>query len=74
MIDTLLNLFHGCFHRRITRPITPVHKAGSEAGTTYVVCLDCGQQFQYDTAQMRMGARLPKAKALAAGSYFQSSY
>lgn len=28
MIDTVLNLLFRCSHRRLTRPVTPVSKAG----------------------------------------------
>lgn len=38
--------------------MTPAAKPGVARGDAYVVCLDCGQQFAYDTQQMRMGARL----------------
>lgn len=55
MIDTVLNLLFRCSHRRLTRPVTPVSKAGVPHGGTYVVCLDCGKQFAYDTKEMRIG-------------------
>lgn len=55
MIDTLLNLLFRCGHRRLTRPVTPVSKAGVPHGETYVVCLDCGKQFAYDLTEMRIG-------------------
>ena len=55
MIDTLLNLMFRCSHRRLTRPVTPVSKAGVPHGETYVVCLDCGKQFAYDLEEMRIG-------------------
>jgi hypothetical protein len=55
MIDTVLNLLFRCSHRRITRPITPVPKTGETYLGTYVVCLDCGKQFEYDLDHMRMG-------------------
>jgi hypothetical protein len=55
MIDTVLNLLFRCPHRRLTRPVTPVTKAGVAHGGTYVVCLDCGKQFAYDTKEMRIG-------------------
>lgn len=61
MIRTVLQRLFGCPHRRISRPITPSGRPGG-SGTpeprTYVVCLDCGQQFAYDLQQMRMGERL----------------
>lgn len=55
MIDTMLNLLFRCSHRRLTRPVTPVTKAGVPHGDTYVVCLDCGKQFAYDLKQMKVG-------------------
>ena len=58
MIDTLLNLVFRCSHRRLTRPVTPVSKAGVPHGETYVVCLDCGKQFAYDLKEMRIGKPL----------------
>ena len=55
MIDTLLNLLFRCAHRRLTSPLTPVSKKGVPRGDTYVVCLDCGKQFDYDLKEMRIG-------------------
>jgi hypothetical protein len=55
MIDSVLNLLFRCPHRRLTRPVTPVSKAGVPHGDTYVVCLDCGKQFPYDVEKMRIG-------------------
>ena len=54
MIDSLLNLMFRCAHRRLTRPVTPVSRAGVSDGQTYVVCLDCGKQFAYDLREMRI--------------------
>jgi len=61
MIDTVLNLIFRCAHRRITRPITPVMKTGEPQGATYVVCLDCGKQFAYDTREMRIGKPIDRS-------------
>jgi hypothetical protein len=55
LIDTIWNLLFRCPHHRVTRPITPVSKAGVPHGDTYVVCLDCGKQFAYDLQKMRIG-------------------
>jgi hypothetical protein len=52
MIDSVLNLIFRCRHKRLTRPVT----LGSD---TYVVCLDCGKHFSYDTDRMRIGKPLP---------------
>ncbi len=56
MIDFALNLLFGCHHRRLTRPITPVHRPGTPASETYVACLECGRRFPYDTQNMRIVA------------------
>ena len=55
MIDTLLNLIFRCPHKKITRPISPSGKNGVPKGDAYVVCLDCGRQFDYDLVEMRIG-------------------
>jgi hypothetical protein len=55
MIDKLLNLLFRCRHRRLSRPLSRAMKAGGPQSRTYVVCLDCGKQFAYDTVQMRLG-------------------
>lgn len=61
MIDTVLNLLFRCSHRRLTRPVTPVSKAGQPHGETYVVCLDCGKQFSYDVKEMRIGKPIDRS-------------
>lgn len=55
MIDSLLNLVFRCAHRRLTSPLTPVSKKGAPHRGAYVVCLDCGKQFDYDLKEMRIG-------------------
>jgi hypothetical protein len=55
MIDSVLNLLFRCPHRRLTRPVAPITKAGQPHSQSYVVCLDCGKQFEYDMNEMRMG-------------------
>jgi len=62
MIDSVLNLLFRCSHRRLTRPVTPVSKAGVPQGQTYVVCLDCGKQFAYDFQEMRIGRPLESSR------------
>lgn len=61
MIDSVANLLFRCSHRRLTRPVTPVSKAGVPHGQTYVVCLDCGKQFSYDLSEMRVGKPLERS-------------
>ena len=52
------NLMFGCSHRRLSFPITVRgtrrrSKAASVTGT-YVVCLECGQEFPYDWNEMKV--------------------
>jgi hypothetical protein len=63
MIDSILNLLFRCSHRRLTRPMTPVLKTGGRHGDTYIVCLDCGKQFEYDLKTMQMGKAIDHSHA-----------
>jgi hypothetical protein len=60
MIDALLNNLFGCSHNKITFPITLTRhimsvNSGPYRHGTYVVCLECGREFQYDWKRMRTG-------------------
>jgi len=61
MIDNLLNLLFRCSHRRLTRPVAPTTKPGEPHSQSYVVCLDCGKQFEYDVSQMKMGKAIDRS-------------
>jgi hypothetical protein len=61
MIDNLLNLLFRCSHSRLTRPVAPITKPGQPHSQSYVVCLDCGKQFEYDVSQMRMGKAIDRS-------------
>jgi hypothetical protein len=61
MIDSILNLIFRCSHRRLTRPLAPVARAGQAPGGSYVVCLDCGKQFEYDLREMRIGKAIDRS-------------
>ena len=52
MITSLLNAMFGCSHKRTTFPITRPQKS------TYIVCLECGQEFPYNWKEMRMDTGL----------------
>ncbi len=71
-MGAIIDLIFGCRHRRITRPITPVHKT-AEQSDTYVACLDCGKQFRYDIRRMRIGAPLPRPARDSGDKGFQPS-
>ena len=61
MIDSLVNLIFRCSHRRLTRPFAPITKAGQPHSQSYVVCLDCGKQFEYDLSKMRIGKAIDQS-------------
>ena len=64
MLDALLNTLFGCSHRRTSFPMTPSRRntlpgsnfSGSKRTGTYVVCLECGKELEYDWKAMRVGA------------------
>jgi DNA-directed RNA polymerase subunit RPC12/RpoP len=62
MIERLLNLLFRCSHRRLTRPVAPITKHGQPHSQSYVVCLDCGKEFEYDLSQMRMGKAIDRSQ------------
>ena len=62
MIGEIVELFFGCRHDKITRPITPVTKFGQAAGETYVACLGCGKHLRYDLTTMRVGKPIAAAE------------
>ena len=60
MFQTFLDSLFGCSHQRTTFPITRGRKLvgahiAAARNRTYVVCLDCGQEFDYDWQSMRVG-------------------
>jgi len=58
MIDSLVNAFLSCPHRKLAFPMTVKHDPrvpGSRYGRrTYVTCLDCGTELPYSWDQMRI--------------------
>jgi len=71
MLNSLLNLMFGCAHRRTTFPLTPARKtsgwqSNATRHDTYVVCLDCGKEFGYNWAEMRVGDPVPEHVTAAA--------
>jgi hypothetical protein len=70
MLVSLLNSLFGCQHRRTTFPLTPGRKMASATHRhgTYVVCLDCGQEFRYDWKEMSIGEPVATRTPTAAPS------
>ncbi len=59
MFHTLMNALFGCSHRRTTFPLTARRVNGASHPGTYVVCLDCGTEFDYNWDEMRIGPPVP---------------
>jgi hypothetical protein len=58
MLQSLINAFFGCSHRRTTFPQTPTRKSSGYSASrsgTYVTCLDCGKELAYNWDEMRVG-------------------
>ena len=67
---SFFDLMFGCSHRRLSFPITVRgarrrSKAASVTGT-YVVCLECGQEFPYDWKEMKVVRSSSTASAAVA--------
>ena len=63
MLNSLLSSIFGCAHNRTTFPLTPSRRSKISDGTrngTYVVCLDCGKEFDYNWKEMRIGSPVDK--------------
>ncbi len=58
MIDAIVNLVFGCWHRRLSRPMAEPSQPGGRPSDGFVVCLDCGRRFAYDLREMKLGKRL----------------
>jgi len=67
MFAKMWDAMFGCRHSRYSFPMTI--RAGSRRATTagrtgtYVVCLDCGREFNYDWQEMRVASAQPKGPA-----------
>jgi hypothetical protein len=58
MFNSLLSVIFRCSHRNTTFPITPARNSASAGVTrhgTYVVCLSCGKELDYNWSEMRVG-------------------
>jgi hypothetical protein len=66
MMDKILNLLFRCRHGRVSRPVAASARPGRPGGRSYVVCLDCGKQFEYDLDKMCIGKAIDPAQLNAA--------
>lgn len=61
----LIELIFGCIHRRCSWPQTPVNRLRQPCGEAYVVCLDCGAEWTFDTLAWKRGARRERQEVAA---------
>ena len=58
IMSRLIEALFGCSHKNFSFPITKRrgqrHSLATAQVGTYVVCLDCGQEFAYDWQQMKV--------------------
>ena len=78
MFQSFINTLFGCSHQRTTFPLTPSRKPAGYAissaarNGTYVACLDCGKEFNYNWNEMRVGNQVtPRAAATEAQPMFR---
>ena len=74
MFQSVLGALFSCSNRRTTFPLTPGRRGATLAGgaRTYVVCLECGKEFAYDWAAMRVGEPVtPRLPATVAHPVFR---
>jgi len=65
----MVDLLFGCHHKKITRPITPVHKVGTAPGDTYAAFWDAAQRLHsYESAKL-----IPTPLNSSAADSFQRS-
>jgi hypothetical protein len=68
-IRNIFDVLFGCSHKHYSFPITakPGQRRSQAAAVTgtYVVCLDCGQEFAYDWQEMKLVTAPEKAGRLA---------
>jgi hypothetical protein len=69
MIKSLIHSIFGCACSRTTFPLTLSRNSGAPRRAhreTYVVCLDCGKEFEYDWQEMRVGRPVQIPVSIAA--------
>jgi hypothetical protein len=77
MLHTFFDSLFGCSHQRTTFPITARGRrllgarAAAASNRTYVVCLDCGKEFDYDWQSMRVGQPVEAPPPAAAAPLYR---
>jgi hypothetical protein len=72
IVKHFVNVLFECSHRRKSFPMTPPRRGGiAQRQGTYVVCLDCGKQFDYDWENLgAIGTASDQQKSLKPGDVY----
>jgi hypothetical protein len=69
MMASLISYLFGCSHERTTFPMRTKRSTEASRQGTYIVCLDCGKEFDYNWKEMHAGAAVaPPVVTLSAVS------
>jgi hypothetical protein len=60
MMASLISYLFGCSHERTTFPMRTKRSIETNRQGTYIVCLDCGKEFDYNWKEMHAGAAVPE--------------
>ena len=66
VLGSLFNRLFGCSHRKTSFPLTSLNKSATGSArrrATYVTCLECGVELEYDWERMRTGAPISDSRA-----------
>jgi hypothetical protein len=64
MMASLINYLFGCSHERTTFPMRTKSSTDTNRQGTYIVCLDCGKEFDYNWKEMHAGAAVAPRPAV----------
>ena len=66
---SLISYLFGCSHDRTTFPMRTRNSADASRQGTYIVCLDCGKEFDYNWQDMRVGHPVESHTTAAAQTF-----
>jgi hypothetical protein len=64
MMASLVSYLFGCSHERTTFPMRTKRSSETSRQGTYIVCLDCGKEFDYNWKEMQAGAAVASRPAV----------
>jgi len=61
---SLISYLFGCSHERTTFPMRTKRSSEANRQGTYIVCLDCGKEFDYNWKEMHAGPPVAPSPAV----------